>query len=202
MSPALTMVTEPSRTVCILHSGGEQERNFIQHIRMTLSTCVNISNKLDIHFTQHRDDQKQHKATHVHMNAETYKKKNNNVIVLICKDFFETMWASPHKRNLVKLITTMKNCVHVWLDVNEDEVRRYSTILLRKDLNFARITVDELVNDVGKSSSDSQILLIKSLLMKMNTKSNSLSNYAVDDEVEDMRVKYLESFPSLPNPSL
>ena len=39
----------------------------------------------------------------------------------------------------------MKNVLHIWMDVDEPTVKRHSTILLRKDLNFGSITYQDLV---------------------------------------------------------
>jgi len=191
------VTTDPSRTVCILHCGGDQETNFISHLRTALSSCVDVSNKWDLHVPQYKDDA--HKATHIHTHCEHFKKKNSDVVVLLCKNFFDTLWSSPHKRSIVKMITTMKNCVHVWLDVNEDDVRRYGTVLLRTDMNFGRVTLNDLLNNNNNNnnkSADSQISMLNSLLMKTSIKTNSLNNYAVDDEIDEMRERFLKMYPS------
>ena len=39
----------------------------------------------------------------------------------------------------------MKNVLHIWMDVDEQTVKRHSTILLRKDLNFGSITYQDLI---------------------------------------------------------
>ena len=88
----------------------------------------------------------------------------------------------------------MRNSLHIWIDVNEKDVKRKSTILLRRDLNFGRIHIDELTQDPFKDS-DAKVVMICNLLLtsarRLNTVNNyAVNNYAVDDEIDEMtRIK-------------
>ena len=82
------------------------------------------------------------------------------------------------KGTFLKMISMMKNSLHIWLDVNEDIVQRYSTVLLRRDLNFGRIHIDELNNNSG--NADEKISTINKLLCTSKMRTNYEQNYAVD----------------------
>ena len=93
----------------------------------------------------------------------------------------------------------MKNCLHIWLDVTEDDVRRYSTALLRRDMSFSRIHVDQLYKGLGCSlDADSKISELYSVLLtKTNVRANTFNNYAVDDEIDEMKRRFMEVYPVL-----
>ena len=90
------------------------------------------------------------------------------------------------------MISIMKNCLHIWIDVKEEDVRRYSTMMIRKDLSFGRLHIDEL-NKGLSANPDAKLAIINTLLRKSSTRKNySLNNYVCDAEIEEKEDKSLE----------
>ena len=182
---------ESSNKVNILHCGGAAELHCIEFLNQTIAACCNEVNKIDLQYTTYRENQTNGKETVMLANAQNYKKKNEQVILLVSKDFFQVMWSSPQKQVFLKTVTSIKNCLHIWLDVNEDHVNRHSNKLSRKDLGFTRILVDELNSGFRPSQNVERIAKLRSFLATSNsTKCNMLNNYAVDDEVGEMRRRF------------
>ena len=131
----------------------------------------------------------------MHMEAEKCKKKNIPLVVLISKEFFDKMWPSPHKQALLKTITSFRKCLHVWLDLNEDDVKSRSLKLLSTRRSFRRLRVEELTLGLPWSDNTQCIDKVFSLLVDTdsNTEYDGLNNYAIDDEEETMRLTFLDT---------
>lgn len=165
-------------SVQIIHCGNEQDINALSYLKNLVRECEHPSNKLDFQHLTFREGQNYNISTLIHMEVEKYKKTNSFVVILLSKPMFEIMWRSTMKGTFLKMISMMKNSLHIWLDVNEDIVRRYSTVLLRRDLNFGRIHIDELNNNSG--DADEKISTINKLLCTSKVRKNYQQNYAVD----------------------
>lgn len=171
--------------VSILHSGGTEEVDFIEYLENSLAK----NNALYIlDYTKYQ----QHQAKDVIMltDAKKYKAQNIPMIVLISRFFFDLIFPTTCKQGILNAIVLSKNCLHIWLDVTEDDVKRYSKALLRTNGPFRRISASELR---AKSDPVDMVKKIHSLIMYGNAHgdANILNNYAVDDEVDEMRTNFL-----------
>lgn len=173
------MVNDSSSIVQVIHCGSEQDINTLETLKQMVQKCDHPSNKLDFQHATFREEQKHNRSTLIHMEIEKHKKANSFVVVFISRTLFEVMWSSLHKRTFLKMITSIKNCLHIWLDVNEEIVRRYSTILPRKDLRFGRINIEELSGNAEDKISTLYTLLHASRRIRVNYQ----QNYSVDDEL-------------------
>lgn len=98
--------------------------------------------------------------------ATKYKKEKLPMIVLISSAFFNLIWKTSCKQNILNVITNFstKNVLHIWLDVNEDDVKYRSTLLCRTDGLFRRI----MASDLLKLTSRARIIKIHNLLNEKN----------------------------------
>ena len=155
--------------VAILHCGGDKEIEFIEYLSQTMriQKCP-----FEVEYRTYRP---KHRGidTIMRMDAEKYKQKNDGVILLVSKAFFDVMWPSVHKTTFLKLISTTKMCIQVWLDVTEQDVIRRSTVLSR---SIHKINVEDAI---GKLSPEQ----IYRLLLEVNsskTKFLALNNLDSD----------------------
>ena len=182
----------PQTPVYVIQCGTETESEVIKYLQELIRKCRNPGNKLDIQFTRYKDDQKLNKARIIYMDVEKCKKQNAFVIILVSRMLFDVVWSTPQKGNLLKMISIMKNCLHIWIDVNEEDVKRYSTMMIRKDLSFGRLHISELTKGLS-ANPDAKLIMIKALLRTSSTRKNyRLNNYACDDEIEEMKDRFLE----------
>ena len=131
--------------VSILHCGGDKEIEFIEYLNQSMSIDSGKEKyPFDLEYRTYRPEQGGI-VTIMCMDAEKYKKKNDGFVLLISKEFFDVMWLSIHKTTFLKLVTTGKRCIHIWMDVNEKDVGRRSTVLLSKDRSFHRINVEDVI---------------------------------------------------------
>jgi len=158
--------------VQVIHCGSQQDIKTLNYLKQLTQECKYSWNKLDFQHLTFREEKE--RAGLIHTEVEKHKKIN--VIVLISRSLFEIMWISRKKRAFLKMITLMKKCVHIWLDVDEEIVRRHSTTLLRRDLNFGRIHIEEL-----SGNPDDKISTLHKLL---RTSMRTEQNYAVDEQGE------------------
>lgn len=182
--------------VSILHCGGDKEIEFIEYLKQTMSiaTCKE-KRPFDVEYRIYRAEQVSI-DTIMYMDVEKYKKKNDGFILLISKEFFDVMWLSIHKTNFLKLVTTGKRCLHIWLDVNKNDVARRSMALLSNDRSFHRINAEDVTRGLPPGQNTTVIDKIYSLLLERNnneTTFNTLNNYAVDDKEVDMRHAFITS---------
>ena len=178
------------KPVYVIQCGTELELQVTKYIQDLVKSCQDPVNKLDIELTTYRECQERHKARILLMDLEKCKQKNANMIVLVSKTLFDVVWSTGHKLSFLRIISFMKNSLHIWLDVNERDVKRYSTLMIRKDLKFGRIHVDELAMDSGRDC-DARVSLIRSLIQKASPWTAKLNNYACDEEARDMEQRYL-----------
>jgi len=180
----------------ILHCGGAEEVGFIKFLNNAITACRCNGNEFDLQYTTFHGQQT-NRETVMLMDAEKFKKKNRPVILLVSKDFLHTIWSSPQKRAFMKIVTSLKSCLHIWLDVNENDIKRHSNILLRKDQNFGRIYFHELTSIPEPSQNVETLTILRSFLFTNNRSNcNTLNNYAVDDEVDEMRRNFEAAYPS------
>ena len=132
------------------------------------------------------------------MDVERYKRKKAFVILVVSKTLFDVVWSTAQKIPFLRAVSTMKNCLHLWLDVNEEDVKRYSTVMIREDLNFCRLHIDELTRGL-EADPDAKIAVINILLRTSSTRKSCLNNYACDDEGEEMKDRFLELQPKSAN---
>ena len=187
----------------ILHCGGNQELEFIRYLSNVITTS-----ERDVPFTLDYTDfqEQQDKKEIVYHDAEKYKNNGMPILILLSKSFFDLMWNSSRKKDLLEILSseTIKGCLHVWLDVNETDVKGYCNKFLREDDNFKRIKYADLKN------SPEIVKTIRRLLHESSdSQNNNPDNYGIDDEADDMRRRFLESNPqyageeptAAPNPS-
>lgn len=189
------MVNDPSTVVQVIHSGSDQDATVVSYLKQLARECEQSANRLDFQHMTYRDEQKHHRSTLIHMEIDKHKKSNAFVLVLISRTLIKVMWTSQQKRTFLKTITTMKNCFHLWLDVNEEIVKRYSTVLVRKDLNFGRMHINELRKTSG--DADAKMWTVNTLLRTSSFRTNYQQNYGVDDEIDEMKERFLMSYAEL-----
>ena len=180
------------QSVSILHCGGEEEIHFIKYLADVIAGCEVAP--FELVYTKYQKHQV--KETIMYLDARKYKKNGLPIIMLISKQYFDLMWLSPHKDELLDIIATTKHCLHIWLDVNEKDVKRRSNILLGKYENFRKINVHELTTGLAPSQNVEIANRLCTLLNGKDNNSNNnkclLDNYAVDDEIHQMRLNFLQ----------
>lgn len=170
--------------VSILHCGSKSEINFIQYLEKCNIVCKDPS--LRFEYTNYREHQANERI--ILSDAIRYKKQKSALLVLISHTFFELLWPTSHKLPILNIISNYshKNCIHIWLDVIEDNVKRYSKELLRIDGYFRRIHAKELYK---LHDADVTTYLHKCIYMHP-TSTYHQENYGIDDEIDEMKKKF------------
>jgi len=172
--------------VRVLHIGEQEEIKFVDILEKDLASYPGQS--FVIEYTKFQDYQA--KEMIMLNDATKYKKEKLPMIVLISSAFFNLIWKTSCKQNILNVITNFstKNVLHIWLDVNEDDVKYRSTLLCRTDGLFRRI----MASDLLKLTSRARIIKIHNLLNEKNgdVKFDPNNNHAIDDDVDNMRMNY------------
>jgi len=90
------------------------------------------------------------KALIVKIALQSLKDHKFPYILLISRTFLDEIWSSAEKSQILKVLMnySTKNCLHIWLDnLEENDVEKYSTFLLRNDCIFRRISYTKLTLD-------------------------------------------------------
>jgi len=177
-------------TVNVLHCGGEEDLSFIQQLE---DAANKSSGGVRLDYTRHVTNNSKD-ATMIR-DAQKLKKEKAPLVVLVSKTFFELIWVTSNKQGIVNVITSYssRNCVHVWLNVDDREVQQRSKALMRKDNFFRRIKSQEL----QQLDANDRLDRILTLLKATGDRSNPLNNYPVDDEVEEMHRNYRASIATI-----
>ena len=181
--------------VNILHSGGDKELGLINHLENGIVIesakdevpCFTLNYTI---FQPHQD-----KKEIIFNNAKTYKEGDNPLIVFISENLFEKIWTSVRKAELVKSVTSeeLKGCVHVWLDVKEEDVKFRSHKLCCPTNKFRIVEGDELL----KTDTSGVITKLRSLIQStmINKIAEEQENLSIDDEEDEMKNNFLRQNP-------
>jgi len=175
----------------ILHCGGVEEQKFLQYLGEVITASEDVPFTLEYTEFQEQQDRKEI----VYHDAEKYRNNGMPLVILISKYFFDLMWKCSRKKDLLDIISseTIKHCLHIWLDVNESDVRSYCNKLLRNDDNFKRIKYNELI-DSSSDETSGVVPMIRRLLHESSRGGSGVhDNFSVDDEAEDMKSRFLEA---------
>ena len=165
-------------SIQVIHCGSEQDVNALKYLKHQIKECEKTTNKVNILHLTFREEQTPFKSMLIYLKVDKCKKSNSFVIILLSKAMFEIMWLSKEKREFLSRITLMRNCLHLWVDVDIYTVRRFSTTLLREDLNFGRIHIDDL--NKNHENADERLSKVIELLHTSRNRTNFQQNYAVD----------------------
>ena len=91
----------------ILHCGGNNETAFIEYLNGTLGQTVALR------YTTFRQERGRDGV--LFNDAHWYSASDQPTLVLISQEFFDMMWETGYKAELIRLITD-RRFVHVWMD--------------------------------------------------------------------------------------
>lgn len=166
--------------ISILHCGGTHELEFIKQFNKAKS-LPSLSVLYDVQYITYRQERERHQL--LLLNARHYHRAGHKVIVLLSKRFFKLVWATSVKCELLRLITAFKReCLHIWLDVDDKYVRSRSVALVSTKLDFHRVSAADLCMDVDP---EFYIRLYSELHYKYTSSSSTrytlLNNYNVSN---------------------
>jgi hypothetical protein len=133
------MVTEHGK-IALIHSGSQED----------IEICVNIETNLlkkNIKVEFQKLLPEKNREGEMNRRLKQYEAANDGVFVIISKDFFQVVWPTALKNNILQTITkyTSKRCLHIWTNVDEIEVKQRSTQLANNDgVNFRRVSYSQL----------------------------------------------------------
>jgi hypothetical protein len=171
-------------SVKVLHCGGEDDFAFIKLLENAVKgTSSPPAFHLD--YTRHHDNQS--RDITILRDVHRFKKEKSPLIVLVSMTFFDLIWKTPNKTSIVNAISSYssRNCVHIWINVQERDVHQRSKALIRNDGSFRSVKAQDLqmlpADDMVKKMLD---------LLQSPGKSSSMNNCAVDDDTEGMYQRY------------
>jgi len=127
--------------VGVLHAGNEEDLKVANELKFFLESVRGPRLEFQQVF------QETQRAVAVQRNLRRYAKENLPLIVIISESFFQTIWPTELKREILEGILKYKNklCVHIWTDtVNIRTVRCRSTQLSATLPGFRQVLLDKL----------------------------------------------------------
>ena len=110
------------------------------------------------------------KVMMVKMALQSYKDRNLPYILILNTIFLDLVWKSSEKTQILKMLTNYptKFCLHIWLDVDENDVSSYSTFLQRNDV-FKRVSYSKLSKYDDTQLLDEILVLMLGKFKEPNT---------------------------------
>lgn len=128
----------------LVHSGHEEDIEIVIHIVKAIETA---QPGICIDYTLRSNEG--NKETLIWRNLKRSSENQLQLIVVLSTNFFETVWPTSMKPEILNFLLRHLNgqCVHVWTnDLNSEKVQRYSCPLARSDdSKFRTITFQEIL---------------------------------------------------------